>query len=418
MRRILFSVIATLCSLSVFAADPTVTRYPADDCQGSLKPYPIPKHAYDYPDSLTPVFINHVGRHGSRYPASAANCIAMKRALVHADSLGTITPLGRELLALTEYAIACSNGRWGALDSLGMAEQRGIASRMYSNFPSLFKEGTVKAVSSYSPRCAMSMYSFIHQLARLDNHIEISATSGRSNSLLMRPFDVDKEYLDFRSDTLWAAPYNSYMAETIPVTALQRVLGDKYPLDGTDARNLALVEYYVIAGMSAMEVNCDALRFFTVEEYNALWSCFNLRQYLQRTASTVSTIPADIASPLLLDIITTTDAAVSGDSDATACLRFGHAETLMPLLSLMRLPGCYYMTNYFDTVAKNWKDFSVVPMAANLQIILFKAKSGKYYIRIDHNETPVKLGASNELYTPWSSAREYLMRCIPIYYQP
>ncbi len=420
MHRILFLIITTLVAVTTaLATDPTATRYPAEDCQGSLKPYPIPSHAYDYPDSLTPVFINHVGRHGSRFPASASNCLALKRALIHADSIGTITPLGQKLLSLTEYAISQSNGRWGALDSLGMAEQRGIASRMYSNFPMLFKDGVVNAVSSYSPRCAMSMYSFTHQLARLNNRVDIVTSSGRKNSQLMRPFDVDNEYLEFRKDTLWSSPYNKYAAQMIPTTALQRVLGSEYPIDGVDAQNLALVEYYVIAGMSAMEINCDALEYFTIEEYNALWSCFNLRQYLQRTATTVSTIPADIASPLLVDIISTTNAVVSGESNATACLRFGHAETLMPLLSLMRIDGCYYMTNYFDTVAKNWKDFSVVPMSSNIQLILFKTKYGKYYVRLDHNETPVKLLPNkNELYIPWEMARDYLMRCIPIYYQP
>lgn len=420
MPRILFLLTLLLASAATMtAADPTATRYSAQDCQGSLKPYPIPQHAYDYPDSLTPVFINHIGRHGSRFPASATNCLAMKRALVHADSLGTITPLGRKLLNMTEFAINRSNGRWGALDSLGMAEQRGIASRMYSNFPTLFKNGKIKAISSYSPRCAMSMYSFTHQLARLDNHIEISTASGRRLSSLVRPFDIDREYLDFRKDTLWLAPYRQYTEETIPLSALNRVLGNDYPLGQTDAQELALVQYYVIAGMSAMEINCDALEYFTVEEYNSLWSCFNLRQYLQRTATTVSTIPADIASPLLLDIITSTDAVISGESELTALLRFGHAETLMPLLSLMRLDGCYYMTNYFDTVAKNWKDFNIVPMSANLQIILFKDKKGKYYIRLDHNETPVSLLPNKkDLYIPWDTAREYLMRCIPIYYQP
>lgn len=162
-----------------------------------------------------------------------------------------------------------------------------------------------------------------------------------------------------------------------------------------------------------------ANRFFTKEEYNALWSCFNLRQYLQRTATTVSSVPADIASVLLQDIIATTDAFIDGTSKAVANLRFGHAETLMPLLSLMRLKGCYYMTNYFDTVALNWRDFDVVPMAANLQIILFKAeRTGHYYIRVDLNEKPVPLQpGKTDLYTPWGVARDYLTRCLPLYAQ-
>lgn len=420
MRRILFSIIGLFIATTLInAADPTATTYNNDECQGSLRPYPIPEQAYDYPDTLTPVFINHVGRHGSRFPASAANCLTLQRALMHADSIGSITPLGKQLLALTEFAIAQSNGRWGALDSLGMAEQRGIAARMFSNYPMLLNSGEVKAISSYSPRCLMSMYSFTHQLSRMNNKLEITASSGRSYSYLVRPFDVDQEYIDFRKNKEAMKPYEDYMQQTIPDAPLKRVLGNTYPYESIDVQSLALVEYYVIAGMSAMQVQCNASDYFTTDEYNRLWSCFNLRQYLQRTSTTVSTIPADIASPLLLDIISATDDIISKKSSLKASLRFGHAETLMPLLSLMRLDGCYYKTNYFDTVAKNWRDFEVVPMSANLQIILFKSAKGDYYIRVDHNETPVALiPNSAEIYIPWEKARDYLMRCIPIYYQP
>lgn len=421
MQRILFFIICTIiASAAIYAADPTATSYNNDQCQGSLRPYTTPQQTYQYPDSLTPVFINHVGRHGSRFPASATNCITMKRALDQADSLKTITPLGRTMLEYTMLAIEQSNGQWGALDELGVNEQRGLAARMYTNYPTLLNDGKVKAISSYSPRCIMSMNSFTHQLTRMNNHIELTCTSGRSLSQLMRPFDVDQEYIDFRKDATNFQPYEDYIATAIPLEPLKRILGNDYPfVNDADARSLALVQYYVIAGMSAMQIDCDASQFFTTDEYNRLWSCFNLRQYLQRTSTTVSTIPADIASHLLLDLLTTTDDAAKGLNTTKAILRFGHAETLMPLLSLMRLEGCYYKTNYFDTVAKNWKDFDVVPMSANLQIVLFKTAKGEHYVRIDHNETPVRLIPNdNSIYIPWDKAHDYLMRCIPIYYQP
>lgn len=420
MTRILFFIAIILTAFATSkATDPTATSYNAEQCQGSLKPYTVPQQSLEYPDSLTPIFINHVGRHGSRYPASAVNCMTMKRVLEEADSLGTITHLGRKMLQYTLLAIKNSDGQWGALDSLGIEEQRGIASRMYINFPTLFSDSKVKAISSYSPRCIMSMQSFIHQLSRLNNRIEIVASSGRSTSPLMRPFDIDQEYIDFRNDATNMQPYNEYISKAIPLEPLRRILGENYPLNDAEAQSLALTQYYVIAGMKAMMIDCDATQFFTTDEYNRLWSCFNLRQYLQRTATTVSTIPADIASHLLLDLLSTTDAAANGSITEKAILRFGHAETLMPLLSLMRLNGCYYKTNYFDTVAKHWMDFDVVPMSANLQIILFKTAKGKHYVRIDHNEVPVSiLPNNNSIYAPWDKVHDYLMRLIPIYYQP
>ncbi|MDE5827132.1 MAG: histidine phosphatase family protein, partial [Duncaniella sp.] len=107
--------------------------------------------------------------------------------------------------------------------------------------------------------------------------------------------------------------------------------------------------------------------------------------------------------------------AVSGKNNYSVMLRFGHAETMMPLLALMHIPGCYYMTNYFDTVGLHWRDFYVVPMASNLQMVLFRAESGKYYVRVDLNEIPVPLIPGRQgIYIPWTTAREYLNRCLPL----
>lgn len=421
MKKFLLSIIVILTVLTVKATDPMATKYTVTQCEGSLSPYPTNIHQTDIPDSLTAVYINHVGRHGARYPASAANCLKLKRALDHADSIGSITPLGRKLMTLNDEVIHRSNGQWGALDSLGMAEQRAIASRMFANYPGLFKHGAhINALSSYSPRSMMSMYAFTHQLDRLNNRLSFTTSTGRINSKLTRPFDVNNDYLDFRRDNVWQAPYDEYMESHCPTSAITRVLGLDYPFGSAQgARDLALTEYYVIAGLSAMSMASNSDQYFTTDEWNALWSCFNLRQYLQYTATTISSVPADIAANLVLNLIETTDATVQGSNTATADLRFGHAETLMPLLSLLRLPGCYYVTNYWDTVAGHWRDFDVVPMAANLQIILFKAKkSGRYYVRFDINERPTPLpGSDSRLYIPWEQARQYMMRCVPLYAQ-
>ena len=420
IRRLAIFFIGSLAVLNASAVNPTATDYSFAECDGSLMPYPEITSRVAYPDSLVPVMINHVGRHGARYPASASNCQKLRDALHRADSLGTITPLGRELNELNERVIAASNGQWGALDSLGMAEQRGIATRMYKAFPELFAGGTVNAISSYSPRVMMSMMSFTHQLDRLSNKPNYLSSTGRINSPLVRPFDIDEDYIEFRKTAELKDTYKKFFDETCPTEAITRVLGKDFPFENADEwRDLAITEYYVIAGLSAMGMPSEAEKYFSLKEYNALWSCFNMRQYLQRTATTLSSIPADITSPLVLNIIQTTDNFIDGSNSYAVNLRFGHAETIMPLASLLHLPGCYYMTNYFDTVALHWKDFYVVPMASNIQFILFKAKkSGRYYVRVDYNEKPTTLIPNNEsIYLPWGVARDYMMKCVPLYAQ-
>lgn len=417
------TIIATLV-LSIFiarGADPTDTSYSFQQCEGSAMPYPVPAESVTLPDSLTAVFINHVGRHGARFPSSPKNVTALIRELAKADSAKALTPAGEELLTMAKFVSETSRNRWGALDSLGMAEQRGIASRMFRNYGMLFNDTRVNAISSYSPRCVMSMYEFTHQLDRLNNHIEITTSSGRQNSPLMRPFDLDPDFIEWVKSGDWKAAYEMQFETMMPMAPARKLFKGEYAKEMTndDARKVSYHAFKLLQGLSAMGLPSKMERYFTREEANQAWSCTNLSHYLERTASTLSTLPAEIAAPLLTDLLTTAEAAVERKQQYAVMLRFGHAETLMPLLSLMHLDGCYYLTNYFDTVALHWKDFHVVPMASNLQMILVKSKSGKMFVRFDLNERPIPLlPGSDIIYTPWQQAREYLLRCIPLHLRP
>lgn len=408
-----------MCGLfSANAADPTLTSYSWNECQGSYMPYAAPTSPLAVPDSLTPVMINHVGRHGARFPSSDKSCLHLKKVLEEAQAKKKLTPDGRNLLATTELILKRAGGQWGALDSLGMAEQRGIASRMMQNFPHLLHGAKINVICSYSPRCIMSMDQFTHQLARLDNRVEIYTSSGRQNSPLLRFFDLSKDFTEFTESSDLATVTDAFATAQTPITPLKKIIGDMLADNPAEAQKAVTAEWGVLTCLDAMGIEVNGYRYFTPVEMNMLWSVANFKHYIKRTATTLSTVPADIASPLLLDLIDTFDAFIA-DSASTdhVQLRFGHAETLMPLLSLMRLRGCYYLTNYFDTVGQHWCDFNVVPMAANLQMILLRAKSGKLYLLTMLNEKPVPLLPNdNSLYVPWTKAREYLSRCIPLTY--
>lgn len=412
-------VVVTVTAARAQVAIPSTPTYTTVQCQGSLMPYPAPKATVSVPDSLTPVYITYVGRHGARYPASANHARLLEKALLRADSLGTLTPMGRSLLSLDQEIIRRCADRWGSLDSLGMAEMRGIASRMMSRCVSLFTDGAVvNGLSSYSPRVMMSMYEFTHQMDRLNNRLSFVTSTGRGNSPLCRPFDTAPDFAQWLRQGDWKEPYDSIVGAMCPLGPVMRAVGDNYSWpEGADPSDIALAEYYVLAGCSAMGLSVDPVKYMTVKEYNALWSCFNLRQYLQRTASVLGTGPADIASDLLEHVVSTTDRAAQGQSPCALSLIMGHAETLMPLLSLMRLKGCYYLTNYFDTVAENWRDWDIVPMGANLQLILLRHPgTRRHYLMTLLNERPMPLLPSDDrLIVPWSEARDYLTRCLPLY---
>lgn len=414
MKRTIMLLAAFAAIILATAANPTATKYTPAQCEGSGMPYPEVCRT-PAPDSLRAVMINHVGRHGARFLSSGRFTATMLRALAKADSLGTITREGKEFRTLCNQIVNCTAGRWGALDSLGMAEQRAIASRLFATFPDVVKGSRINAISSYSPRCIMSMDEFTHQLSRLDNHLEIYTSSGRQNSPLVRPFDTDEAYKEFMASDTWREAYQKFFDTEVTAAPAMRLLGKDYPFEGDEAADLTMTIYKIISGCSAMSVKAPWEKFLTIEEYNALWAVSNLHHYLTHSASTLSTAAPDMASALLADLIRTTDSFIAGENTSRIMLRFGHAETMMPLLALMHVAGCYYMTNYFDTVGLHWRDFHVVPMASNLQLILFTDAKGEYYVRMDLNEVPVPIiPGRTALYTRWSEARDYFNKCLPL----
>lgn len=384
-----------------------------DECQGSYRPYPAPQQLAAYPDSLVPVLINHVGRHGSRYPSSSKFAETMLAALERADSLGTITPLGQQFKL--EVAAICINsfGKWGDLDSLGIEEQRSIARRLAGAYPMLVRDATVLARATHKPRVVMSMYAFTQELSELGKHLNIYTSSGSNNAHTLRPFDTNKDYLDFMRSGKWQQAYEGYVSQHCP-TPVTRLLGANYPATRRELQELSINEYYNLGGMQAMGMQCNWEPYLTLEEYNQLWSCFNLRQLLCRTATSLSRAPATLIDPLIDDLISTTDRVLAGRLQARLILRFAHAETIMPLLSELRIAGCHYDGTDWAHAAQVWQSFRVTPMGANVQFIIFKSKvTGRPYVRLDFNERPIPLIEGDaRLYLPWEEARDHMLQCM------
>lgn len=411
MKHLLSLLLAVAVNASAFAL------LPLDLCRGSRRPYPAPDSLAAIPDSLTPIMINHVGRHGARFATSPQHFLTVE-AFLQANS-PTLTSRGKQLLQITSQAISLSQDSWGDLDSLGRAEQAGIAARLCNAYPQLVVGRQVRAISSYVGRCRESMQSFLSIVRRFQSGLgQITDSAGVAFSPLLRPFETDTAYVTWAKEKPYEPILETFRAETSPTNSLlKQLIGQDaaQQLSPKKAQDLCADIYYVVSSLAAMGLtDADtAMQLLTPQEYNALWQIDNLRQYLSRTASTLSTLPSQIAAPLLLNLIETTDDFIAGRSSSPLLLRFGHAETLMPLLSLMRLPGCFYLTHYFDTVAAHWQTYHVVPMAANLQLLILRSHTGRHYVRIELNERPLTLPGHGTI-IPWSTLRAHLLSLLSL----
>lgn len=378
-------IVMTLVTAMVTASSAQICEY-----AGTSLPYPClgDHEAYQVPDSLEVVYIDHVGRHGARFLSKASYTRDMLKFL---DDAGPLTPAGVRLRALCHRLDSVTAGRYGALDSIGMVEQTGIGDRMSRRGAEALRQlDSVTAIASYVPRCVMSMDMCSHAVIWNHPKTEMGQGSGPRYNKLVRFFETDSAYLAYDRSNEWKRVWEAYDAKVSPVDAVRRLIPNCNAVSDKKLRKMARVMYKIVAGANAVFGSVDWQAFYTPDEYRRAWQSENLRHYLTYSANGLSLTPSRMSRSLVADIAASLEHASRPGYDGPAMtLRFGHAETLMPLLSQLAVPGCRYVTTDWSGVAGHWRDYEVVPMAANLQLLLLRSKgTDRMYVQTLHNEQP------------------------------
>lgn len=402
------------------------------DYAGSMKPYDFSNVETSpiWPDSLKPVYLAHVARHGARYISSPKKLEKLREAIAESKANGSLTKAGRQFEALLDSVASVSDGRWGALSEEGYREEQQIAKNLYSLMPELLKNAKIDAISSYVPRVAMTMYEFCHQLAWISSDVRINTSEGKEYDPFLRCFEADPEFDAYRSSGEWKQLYDSIINVTVFPDPARRIFGNKSGLSDKKLRKLTMEMYDVLQSLAAFGMQPADNRFMSEAEYNACWEADNVEHYLRNAITPYTDMAGRATAPLLAKIIKDTDAALDNarlekslktagmyskeisPEPRDANLYFGHAETLMPLLSLMEVEGCFYDSSDLSALSDSWRDYDIVPLGAYLDIILLAAPSGNITVALQLNGKflPPIPGAS--LFVPWPSYRQFLLaRC-------
>ena len=216
MRQLLIACVALAAALPA-AAQTTKEEMLAspEKTAGVYYAYPAPESTDHYtkaPKGYTPFYISHFGRHGSRYLISDSEYTNPIETLERADKAGALSPLGKDALKRLHEIYAEAAGRNEDLSPLGVRQHRGVAERMFTAFPEVFKgDRSIEARSSVVLRCAMSMAAFGDQLKELNPKLKISYESSQKYM----------PYLTGRTDEanafcgkkgIWRAAYNNFRA--------------------------------------------------------------------------------------------------------------------------------------------------------------------------------------------------------------
>lgn len=380
-------------------------------------PYPsIKDSSFFSSEDMIPFYINHLGRHGARFPTSGKSLNKAIKILTAAEHENRLTPEGKKLLSTTRNLAKAFQGQWGKLSELGEQEQKEIAGRMIKHYPILFTDtAPIKAIATDVPRCINSMNAFLETINRHNPALHIERGEGHQYDTLLRFFDLNKAYVRYKTKGTWIPLYEEFLKKKISSVSINKFFSDTGQLSEEENKQLVMALFSIAAILPDTGIPIDLGNLFSIAEWSHYWQTQNLRQYLSKSAAPLGkTLPVAIAKPLLQEFIRTADKVINGQSDNRANFRFAHAETVIPFVALMGIEKTDASIANPDSVAFYWKDYEIAPMAANVQWIFYRDKKQQIWIKIllNEKEATLPITTHNFPYYPWPEVRRYFSQRI------
>ena len=365
------------------------------------------------PEGYEPFFIDHYGRHGSRWLIADDSYTYPVEQLEKAERHHVLTPRGQEVLQVLRQLRDASDMRLGELSDIGAEQHQGIARRMYQNFPEVFRGNAhVDAKSTVVIRCILSMLNETDMLKSLNPDLYITTDASEHDMYYMNFTDSLVRPLRRLGTPLVKDFAKKYVR---PQQFLATLISDpQFATDSIEGQRF-MAEMFDIAGNMQSHHQFEDVNLydlFTDEEIYDLWRYNNARWYILSSETPITRGRVDYAQANLLgNFLDAADAAIaSGTNSAT--LRFGHESVLLPLVCLMGLNGMDYKTTDLEEVADNWQCYKVFPMAGNVQWIFYKKPgSADILIKFLLNEHEASLGNNVATdcfpYYHWADVRAY-----------
>ena len=368
------------------------------------------------PAGYAPFFINHYGRHGSRWLINDKKYSYPLQMLEKGERYGKLTRRGQEVLDTLRLVYEASHGRLGELSDLGHEQHQGIARRMFQNFPQVFVDGApVIARSTVVIRCILSMQNEVDMLASLNPRLKISTDASQATMYYMNYSDSVVKPLRQKMTPVRDELMKKWLK---PKGMLKKLFNDqKFARDSvSDPYRMMLYLFEVCGNMQSHRVfeGVNWYDLFSADDIYSVWRYNNMYWYINSGETPLTQCRVDyMEANLLRNFIEDADRAITGDNQSPgASLRFGHESVVLPLCCLMGLNGADYRTTDLETLDRYWQTYKIFPMAANIQFVYFrKAGSDDILMLPLLNEREATLPVETDVapYYHWSDVRDYFI---------
>ena len=416
-----------------------------DDFLGSKTLYKKPaKPDTAAPTGYVPVFINHVGRHGARFPTTAVKSSYAYQLIHKADSLGLLTSDGDTLWKMIKKLNIVVGKNAASISIEGRQELKGIGERMAQNYKSVFARAPLIEVRvTKELRTKQSDTAFFKGLnGVLRTNFSPAA---QNDSVDLRFYDISCNYKKFEDSVPKREPEKSFDKqlglEKIDYTVTHKIFKSAIldTLNDTlkkkfvsDLFGFACIVYSLqneIKNSGLPIQDFDFKSFFTCDQLKKLDTLGSADEYLKKGPGVNNNgIQVRVAVPLLVDFINTADAYIKSGKFG-AKLRFAHAETIAPIAALFEIEGADKASSNIYTISKVWKSSKVIPLSSNIQWIFYRNTTAPYdfVVKILLNEQQASISGleplkiNNKNWYRWRDLRAFYVKklagwCIPLDY--
>ena len=288
---------------------------------------------------------------------------------------------------------------------------------MYHRFPEVFKKGSkhLRAVSSTTPRCIVSMNGFTARLQALQPDLDMDLDTGEKyyayiargeNSVLTAR--TNKALADYKKTIQWDNETVYRTLFTDPEAAKKLI---------PNAWDFQNAIYDCARVSDPFDIPDNMFRYLPFENVVHFHELNFLSAYLNQCDSKLNgEIRMPRSQELVDTLISQADAVIAGKVQKAADLCFGHDWPFLGLVCYLGLEGVSERYTV-EEAAANWLPSYFCPFATNLQMIFYRSKkSDDILVKFLMNERETKLPALqavNGIFYRWDDVKAWCAKRIP-----
>lgn len=383
------------------------------------------------PTGKHPFYINHYGCPSAYYLERPEYYDDPYHTLSQADSLGMLTPLGRETLRKVVLLRNIARERTGELTEAGKQQAREAARQLAHRLPEMFIDSTYVDVRSIvQNHCLLTAGEAVVEFGRVHRSMRVHINASHHSQSWMNP--QDKVLEAQREDPVAMKAYDAFSARWAPDDArLMTLLFNNADYAKTVDGAALSRQLFDLAGSTQYSGVTERLSFtdlFSMEDIHRHWMRRNAWAYIRYGGCALNGgLQPYVQRRPLWNLIHQCD-SVMALSHPVVHVRFTHESTVMSLVSLLDLRpmssgathGFGVQTSNLDSLeALGWADYRIAPLGGSMVMVHYRSDKDDpdplVRVLLNGREALLPIDTDCAPYYHWQDVKRYYLRKLYAY---